>query len=138
MNKAQLITIISLFIFYVLCTKDTIVSTTYAEQIKKTSDLKKQRVPCESISAKIQSNKNYSTTLLIQRGKTNLETIKLEPKKIYPISEEEITLVDLNFDGFCDIVLLDILSANHGGVNYYGSCCVLRSYTRCSSFLITY
>jgi hypothetical protein len=74
---------------------------------------------CDSVNLQIITTGNFISELVPSLGKKNIDTINISSLKIQQGAEKNVIITDFNFDGFCDFVLPDDLSASHGAMNYY-------------------
>jgi len=74
---------------------------------------------CDSLHANAVDFGNYTGKIIVILGSTNVDTINVLANRIAKGAGKDLIIADFNFDGFCDIVLPDIASAQNGGMNYY-------------------
>lgn len=93
------------------------------KQVKKVDkagfDPIKHGFACDSLIVQPVKKGKIIEELTIYLGNVAVDTIDVKDLKIEGLDKEEVTIIDFNFDGFCDFVVRDIVSANHGGMNYY-------------------
>ncbi|NJO92489.1 MAG: hypothetical protein HC831_28585 [Chloroflexia bacterium] len=90
-----------------------------AENKKQGFNPIKSGFSCDSTSFQTLTAGNYISKLFLCLGKHPIDTINLSSLKIQQGVENKAIIVDFNYDGFCDFVLPDDLSASQGGMNYY-------------------
>ena len=79
----------------------------------------KHSFTCDSLNIKTIIKGNLIEKLTVFLGDASIDTIHFIANKVPTGAEKRITIIDFNFDGFCDFILSDELSASHGGMNYY-------------------
>jgi len=120
-----LIGVLSFFILY-SCSNDNL---PLAKKLKKVNLLKentkqgftplKHGFTCDSLIIKTISKGRLINKLTVFLGKVSVDTIDFLAKNVQTGTERNLIITDFNFDGFCDFVLPDDLSASHGGMDYY-------------------
>ena len=125
MLKIKLIPIVALF-FYAVCsapenqTKALSLNKPEIKVVDKKPgfDPIKHGFSCDSLNVKIQKSGNKTEKLFVFLGSKAVDTLNLQSLSL-DINEKEIMIMDYNYDGFCDLVLNNILSASHGAMDYY-------------------
>lgn len=74
---------------------------------------------CDSLILETIHKASLVDKIIFKFGDNEICNIDVLNKKIGEIDEKDILLTDYNFDGFCDVVIKDITSAQHGGINHY-------------------
>jgi hypothetical protein len=90
-----------------------------AENTKQGFDPLKHGFTCDSVNIQVIKNGNLIKSLVPSLGKKPIDTIKVSLLKLQPGVEKDVIITDFNFDGYCDFVLPDDLSASHGGMDYF-------------------
>ncbi len=90
-----------------------------AENKKQGFNPLKNGFTCDSVNLQIISMGSYISKLVPSLGEKPIDTINIASLKIQQGAEKNVIITDFNYDGFCDFVLPDDLSASHGAMNYY-------------------
>lgn len=125
--SSKVLSFISLVSFILFsCTNKEIKPAKRFEKIDLTTENKKQGFNplkhgfnSDSLKLEIIAKDSQTEKFCFSLGSTDICTLNVSNKKIGEIDEKDILLTDFNFDGFCDVVIKDISSAQHGGINHY-------------------
>ena len=85
----------------------------------------KERLNCKNINYKLLkepiASSEYLSSIILFSGKVTIDTLNFKRKKLsYENKENAHTITkDLNFDGICDFIYVDLMSASHSELDYY-------------------
>lgn len=119
--------VIVLFVFFIVSCSNKEVGPakklhkkSYLTENKKTGfDPLKHGFSCDSLHVNTIDYGKQISKLVVLLGSRNVDTLNIFANHIEKGGEKNLIITDFNFDGFCDIVLPDIASAQNGGMNYY-------------------
>ena len=89
------------------------------ENTKLGFDPLKHGFSCDSVNIRILAKGTLIEKLIPSLGKIPIDTIKISLLKMQAGDEKNIIIADFNFDGYCDFIIPDQLSASNGGMDYY-------------------
>ncbi len=90
-----------------------------AENKKQGFNPLKNGFTCDSVNLQTITIGKYIGMVIPSLGEKPIDTLNIASLKIQTGAEDNTIITDFNFDGFCDFVLPDDLSASHGAMNYY-------------------